>query len=506
MKKYLPTLSLIIFCILALVFATRGNIKNNALSYQHDLNKEVGSPFEGSNSSARYALVQSIVENKSLFFNDSLARFASPDLVYNRNKFSTIFLPGVSFLAVPFYFVGSLFAIPQLGTYMFSALMGILTVFLVAKLARYFGSEYWQSIFAGMLFLLATNALSYTQTLTQHLPSTFILLSAILIALSTQTAYKNTLFGLLFGLALLIDIPNVFMFLPIVLYLGLKHISIINAAQKISIQIRLLVLYIIVGVLPMIMIFGWYNQATTGSPTLIAQTVGRVSYEEAMLPKTTQDKKEESIYDTHLALNTRKLIQGLYILIVSDERGILYYQPIVIIGILGILMLYRRRQFYNELLLTVSIISVNFLIYMMFGDPWGGWSYGPRYLIPATSLLCIFIGPFITLTTKKFIYSPLILLLALYSLFVSTLGVVTTNNVPPKNEAENLVTPIPYTYAYNLDLLQSGSSSLIYNAFLKDRMSPSQYHYWYFGSIAAAMILFYLSLVLPKKHYKNHTI
>jgi len=40
----------------------------------------------------------------------------------------------------------------------------------------------------------------------------------------------------------------------------------------------------------------------------------------------------------------------------------------------------------------VAIAGTNLMIYSMWGDPWGGWAFGSRYLIPAYAAISVFLA------------------------------------------------------------------------------------------------------------------
>ena len=131
-------------------------------------------------------------------------------------------------------------------------------------------------------------------------------------------------------------------------------------------------------------------------------------------------------------------------------------------------------------LLAFSVMLIVYVTYGMFGDPWGGWAFGGRYLIPAAAMACVLIAPALT----KFARRPLFVLpffaLSFYSLYIATLGAVSTTLVPPKVEVDAMPDPIPYTYQRNIDLLNSGvSSSLVYNWLLANKLSPMSYANYY---------------------------
>ena len=152
---------------------------------------------------------------------------------------------------------------------------------------------------------------------------------------------------------------------------------------------------------------------------------------------------------------------------------------------------------------------MNTLLYSMFGDPWGGWSYGARYLIPASGILAIGIAPVLDRFKKNYFFIPVFFLLAGYSFYINTLGAYTTSSIPPKVEAVNLETPIPYTYEYNFQLLekQNLSSSLFYNLYFSKAISSKDYIAIFSGVLMTTLIIIYIfalrerpsSVVIPAK-------
>src|SRR5205085_877722 len=98
----------------------------------------------------------------------------------------------------------------------------------------------------------------------------------------------------------------------------------------------------------------------------------------------------------------------------------------------------------NITILILGTILINIVLYGMFDDPWGGWSFGPRYLLPAEALLVTCIGPVIQKYKQNWFFICVFLFLASYSVWVASLGALTTNAIPPKQEAMALVSPIPY--------------------------------------------------------------
>ena len=128
----------------------------------------------------------------------------------------------------------------------------------------------------------------------------------------------------------------------------------------------------------------------------------------------------------------------------------------------------------------------------MFGDPYGGWSFGPRYLIPATAVIVPGIGVFLQKWGKNFIGIMMFFSLVGYSVWLATIGAMTTNAIPPKQETMYLATPIPYTYQYNLDFIDKNfSSSLIFNMFLNNQITVDSFVKIYVGLVMVLITILY---------------
>jgi len=491
MKKIIlnTTIALISFFLLLLI--VRGD-SGNPIYFQSELDTKLGGPFETSGNNSRYALTKALVDQKTIFFDEKLAKFASPDLVEHDGKFATIFTPGVSFIAAPFYYVGSILGYPQLLTYLSTTLFALLNIFLVASVARKFNVNINLSIISGLIFVFATSALSYANSLTQHHFSTAIILLAILNALQKRTILNNLFFGALVGIGALVDIPNLFFLAPVGIYVLTKHI---NLSSKL--KLKPVFISLIAGVIPFIILFAFYNKQTTGSYTTLSQSIGRsstfASEETKLIEKMPQGDRPL------LPFNTRNQLDGLYILTISNERGIFYYSPILILGVLGLILAYRAKTNNDLLSLIISIILVNLTLYSMFNDPWGGWAFGPRYLIPTSALLSTALAVSLSRFNKNLLFNSLFFGLLLYSILVNTLGATTTSLVPPKVEAQNLSTQIPYTYEYNFQLAEKNtSSSLIYNLIANKYLDVKTYIF-----ILGILILASINLIYNASFIKN---
>lgn len=500
MKKFLFGLLISLLTITLMGLTIKGQ-KGNPIYFQSEKDTRVGGPFESTNSNSRYALTEAIVEHGTFFFTDHLARFASPDIVEYQGKYFSIFTPGVPFIGVPFYLIGKLFGYPQIATYSVNIIFALLNFYLVSKLARNLGAGFYTSFASGLLFLFGTNALAYSLTFTQHHISTFILLLAVLNATAKRTFINNIFFGALLGIGLLVDIPNAIVMFPIALFVFFKNINIRKENQKIIASLKISAIGIIIGLIPLLSVFAWYNYSLTGSYTKIGQLLGRTDFpvksEKLQLTRTQVEaqgrieNKEPQLIKT--PYNPRELLTGFYILLFSNERGWFYYSPIISIGLIGLYLAYRNKETRVLTVLSGAVIGVIVLSYSMFGDPWGGWSFGPRYLITASAIASAGIGVAFAKFKKNLAFAILLSILAAYSILISTLGAMTTNAIAPKVEAVNLADPIPYTYEYNLQFVSNNaSSSLFYNLYLSRILSVRDFILIYSSAIFLILIAAYV--------------
>jgi len=405
---------------------------------------------------------------------------------------------------LPFYLLGNLFGIPQLAAYGATTLVALVNLLLVVLIARRLGAGIIPSFISGFIFLFGTNALTYALTLTQHHWSMLVILLAILTLFKQPGLLRNLFLGLLYGAGLLIDIPNAFILLPLMVYAAGQHLAGIDEGRTVKIKLKLVLIFLLLGFIPLLGAFGWYNKQVTGSATRLAQFIGRSDYPPK--PKTTTEKKPPDPYAPTLPFYSRNQLNGLYILLISNERGWLYYSPIVFIGMAGLFLAVKRKETEKIAVVILTMAGLTITMYSSFGDPWGGWSFGPRYLLPATALLSTGIGLAIERWKRSILFGLAFLTIAGYSIYVAAFGAFTTTQVPPKQEAEHLVTFIPYTYAYNQQLIdQNKTGSLVYNLWLNGRVPLTTVVMMYQG-IGIVLVSIAYTLACRKRIFKKNDI
>jgi hypothetical protein len=458
------------------------------------------SPFEVINSNSRFTLIESIVERGNFFFNDDQAKFSAPDIVYYRGKYFSIFTPGISFLALPFYLVGRALGLTQIITFSFNIIALFINIYLIICLARKFGASSTAGFLGALIYVFGTNSLAYTLSLSQHQFSTTLVLLALLIASSKTSVLNNLFMGLVFSVGVIVDIPNLFALFPMFVYVMFKHFSLEDSRLKINLKI----VSLFISLLPFIGLFAWYNYSLTGSFTKLGQVLGRSDFphKEAQ-SKNLKPDNPFGYQRKSLPLGSRLQLNGFYQLLVSPERGWIYYSPVVLIGLIGLGIGLKNPNTKVLSILSISSIIVTLVVYSMHGDPWGGWAFGSRYMIPSSAIAMAAFALTFSRFKKRLLYFLFTVSLVIYSVIVSISGALTTTLIPPKVEAIHFENPVPYTYQLNFDYIFKNNStgSLVYHLVFQNMLSVKVF---YFGYVALALLVIITTYFLATPKYEKH--
>jgi len=80
-------------------------------------------------------------------------------------------------------------------------------------------------------------------------------------------------------------------------------------------------------------------------------------------------------------------LSALLQLLISPYRGLFFYSPFLLIGVSGMIRMIRDPEWKREGWLFLAITTVYFLFLSSFSDWEGGWSIGPRHLVPILPFL-----------------------------------------------------------------------------------------------------------------------
>ncbi len=502
-----------IFCAIILALSLRGLPGNPTANELNTTTWKEYGPLELSPDRGRYALLYSLAEDHSVIFSLDIARFATPDLGLSPSgNYVSLFAPTLSYILLPGYIIGKFFTLAQVGTFAVIALFAIANAMLIRWMAVYMGVNMAAATIGALVFLFGTPAFAYGVSLYQHHVTVFFILSSIAALMKWQGVKPLLYVWFLCGLSISLDNPNLFMMFPIGMYAFARVIDLhITAEGKISSRFNLLAASTLLIMVIPITFFLWFNWAANESPLQLSGTLKAVKYIDENGRPQNQDygieiidgKVQAQKGKTAIAsFRTRNLLEGFVIHSVSPDRGVIWYAPIVLFGFVGFIYLRRTHpQIVNILLI---VLSVNILLYSMWGDPWGGWAFGSRYLVPSYAILGIGVGAFLSRWQRNYVILAAFTIVAFYSIWVNTLGAITSSMNPPQIEVAGLeeATNIPQRYSYdrNIDLLKENQSkSYLFQEYFYEEMSAESYHAFITALIYAALIILMAFLAFPQR-------
>jgi len=444
-------------------------------------------PLELSPDRGRFALMYSFVENKSLQFSLPIARFAAPDVAYSNGQYVSLFAPAVSFIVAPGYLIGKLFGLGQVGAFAINALFAFINMLLIWAISRKIGASRTAAIVASFAFLFATPAFAYAVTLYQHHLTTFLLLLSIYVLLKTDRLWSSAVVFFCAALSIPVDNPNAVFMLPVSLWALSRLVSVLKTKTQLKITVKSLgILTAVGGIIPLVLFLS-FNQISHGDPFKLSGTLPAakvidtkgepvrtpVVTEETTLTPETKKKTATGFF------KSRNLVNGFYIHSISPDRGTIVFAPLMLIGFFG--LIYRKKAHRTVTMVLLASIGFIVLLYSMWGDPWGGWAFGSRYLIPAYALAAILLSLALDRFSKKIIPFLFVLVVLIYSISVNTLGAITSNRNPPEVEAialQEITNRIePVSFDRNLEFLQDNrSKSYVYQEYFSDTLLATEYY------------------------------
>lgn len=515
-------IALVLFCALILMLSIRG-IPGTPSAPELNMAKwKDNGPLELSPERGRYAIVYAFLELNSFEFPPDLARFVAPDVAYESGRYLSLFVPGLSFVAMPGYILGKMFGMAQYGTFAVISLFALLNFLLIRMISTRFGANIIAGNLAGLTFLFGSPAFAYGVTLYQHHVSTFLILFAVYLLIRFNSFWSLLLIWAIAAASVTIDYPNFFMMIPVGLYGLGKLLFVKKVNDKTTVQFPLLRVLTFIGVILPVAFLMWYNTNAYGDPMKLSGNIERAlrvnpdgspvleaeqqlkEMKEKGIP-ISQYKPTKSMVNAFL---TRNLLNGFYIHFISPDRGMLYFTPVMFVGFFGLILAIKKRMKYVALL--TGVIGFNVLLYSMWGDPYGGWAFGSRYMIPTYAILSIFIAFVLTKYAKQTLFLLMFFILMSYSVGVNTIGALTSNRNPPQVEAEGLAKVSGkeelYTYERNMKMLDNNTSkSYVYNTYFANSVSAWNYFGYIFGlvTIVSAFIVVLLRYYRKGVNHEN---
>lgn len=369
--------------------------------------------FPGWNELSRLDLVFSIVDQGQLNIDSywNQPGYATQDLAYYNGHYYCDKSPILSFLAVPFYWLwrqlGDIFGIYFIPVksrllitpFLITLPAAILSVWFYRFLG-YIRTDPVNQYVLTMFYSLGTIAFPFSYLFFSHVPATFFIFGGFFILFlmlsktSSESASKKPIYlliaGLMTGLGFSAEQPTGIILAGILGYLYYR------------LRDKKRIFWFLLGVLPPLIIVMWYNYTCFGN---IFASGYRYEYNPVF---------QSNMSKGFMGITYPKW-QAFWGTSFSPYRGLFFYSPFLLFAIPGFYRFIGDKKFKAEGILFLLIV-VGFFYFNISYYAWhGGWSIGPRHIIPMLPFLVI---PIYTLLPewKKWVWG-----LGILSVFIMSL-------------------------------------------------------------------------------------
>lgn len=418
-------------------------------------------PFETSMERGRFAQILSLVKYKSFSVN-SYAAFLSPDIAWYNGNYYPPFPPGVALVSAPFYAMFQHINLGQIGATIPTVLASLATAYLIFTICKHLVMNDENAFFAALIYGAGSVAFAYTVSLSAHPFSALITIMLVwwVLKLTKNTNNLRALFFLWFsyGLNFFIDYPNLAITLPFVLY-GTWIAVLPGANKSTSAALGKKILICVTACALWAIPFVSYNLKR-----LEIQGIDTIN-----TPLSNEMFSQKSYAGR---FDITRAWKGAMTLLVSHDRGLFIYSPVLIFGLVGIWLLTRRHPALSIAMFVAILLDV--VVYGSFDDPWGGWAFGPRYLIVTIPLWALFAGFAYDALVKNHAWIRYIFLGLLFLSFgINLAGALTTNAIPPSIEAMGHMKD---NVLYSLDYLRGdNASAFLFHGFFEKYTSAVEF-------------------------------
>lgn len=330
------------------------------------------------NSASRLMLTYSLVDRGTVLL-DGLDQ-QTGDIAKFRGRYYSDKLPGYSILAtLPYAAAKSALGLPAhprnvaglaywpadywttLGT---SGLLSALCGVLLTILARDLGCGPRRSLLVGLGYGLATPAYPYATMSHGHQATAFALLASFTLLWRERQgrlALRAFFAGVLAAYAAVIEIQVG----PVSAILGFYLLSLVLARKHKPARLGE---FVVGASLPTLLLLG-YNYLAFGSPW----DMGYFHHATDLFQK---------VHSAENPLGLRGIAASRVIpLLWGGYRGLFFYAPILMLAIPGWVVLARRREWGMTIVTAATVLAI-FLVNLSYPEWTGGWSTGPRLLVP----------------------------------------------------------------------------------------------------------------------------
>jgi hypothetical protein len=410
----------------------------------------------GWNGNDRLGLTFAIVEEGRLTidsFHNREGTFTNDKAFYNGHYYSSKAI-GSSLIAVFFYF--PLYQLENLLDVKFSVqeLKYLLTILSIGVPSAIAGSliyvlckQVTGDRFRSYVFTIAINLGTMIfpfsviffghQLVGTFLFGAFFLIFQLKIDLAHHRKSLIFLVGLLLGFALITEYPIA----PIVLVLTIYYFNVVFTKGVIN-RNSAVIMPALGACIPIAILLA-YNTAAFGNPISTGYTY----------PADPWFQQEQSQGIAGIGWPNPK---AMFFMTIHPAFGLLWQSPVLIMSLVGMWRMLRKSIYRVEALISLTAFLLLLIIYSGFPFWWGGWTFGPRYLVPMLTFMCL---PLVFLPKRWFSSVVLFSIISIMHMFIA----VSSQIIIPDDFIKQIdkVGYFSYSsiYSYCLKLLLEGSFS-----------------------------------------------
>jgi hypothetical protein len=252
----------------------------------------------------------------------------------------------------------------------FSAIPTGVIAALLVWMARRMGAGAGWSVALGLIYGLGTNARAFASLFFSHQFTACLIFSAYALLFRVRRGELDdrwTIFaGFLLGYAIVTEDPA----LIALIVLGVYVLSAHGRGRRL---LGLLAL----GVAPAALIYMVYNAVAFGSPLALG-------YSHLAGPDVFQQGQAQGVFGV-----TYPHLEAIWQTTFGPYRGLFLLSPVLLLAIPGLVLLYRRSGWRADALVCAAI-GLGFFLFNWSYFAWdGGYSMGPRHLLPAVPFLVL---------------------------------------------------------------------------------------------------------------------
>jgi len=246
------------------------------------------------------------------------------------------------------------------------SLLGALAGVVLYRLLLLFGASAVGALFLVVAFVFGTQMFSVSMVFLSYAPALcFEMLSYAVLVKRRDTLDRRSLFvaGLALGAALLCE------YTVGIVAIGLSVYALFHLRQR-----RSILWYWLGALLPLLPFLG-YTMVCFGRPT--------IPYEYSVNPEFKEGMSQG--FQGIVGFNP----VVLYYITIHRYRGLFYHSPFLALAVWGWIAMWRDPGRRSDALLSISMVAAYLVFNASYYMWWGGWTNGPRHLIPALPFLVV---------------------------------------------------------------------------------------------------------------------